>query len=174
MQPFPEPLYREGLGGTQSPDDLKKMLEEAGKERTKEARGAAPRLDHIVPHTVEDAAKVAPPRTLFREGTEYYRTSRAQHPNSPNWYVFRSLDQLASFSAFDHVDLISPHPLLLIAGTDADTLYFSEIAYKKAKEPKELFLIDGATHIDLYDKEQYVGPAVKKLDNFFTQYLSGN
>ncbi|KAK9760354.1 hypothetical protein K7432_015714 [Basidiobolus ranarum] len=92
--------------------------------------------------------------------------SKGLSPNS-------KLDILVSFSAFDHVDLISPRPLLLIAGTDAYTLYFSEIAYKKNKEPKELFLIDGATHIDLYDKEQYVGPAVKKLDNF-TQYLSGN
>lgn len=37
----------------------------------------------------------------------------------------------------------------------------------KAREPKELFLIEGATHIDLYDKPEYVGPAVKKLTTFF-------
>ncbi|GAB4060956.1 hypothetical protein GCM10028775_78730 [Catellatospora paridis] len=57
------------------------------------------------------------------------------------------------------MDLISPRPLLMIAGTKADTKYFSEQAYAQAKEPKELYLIDGATHIDLYDKPEYVTPA---------------
>ena len=40
-----------------------------------------------------------------------------------------------------------------------------------AGEPKELFLIEGATHIDLYDKPQYVGPAVEKLADYFGKYL---
>ena len=67
--------------------------------------------------------------------------------------------------------MISPHPLLMIAGTNADTRYFSEMAIEKAKEPKELFLIDGATHISLYDKKEYVDPAVEKLKGFFNQNL---
>ena len=61
--------------------------------------------------------------------------------------------------------------VLMIAGTKADTRYFSELAIETAQEPKELFLIEGASHIDLYDKEEYVGPAVEKLDSFFKQYL---
>jgi uncharacterized protein len=59
----------------------------------------------------------------------------------------------------------------MIAGTDADTLYFSEQAIAKAGEPKELFRIEGATHVDLYDKPQYVGPAVEKLADYFGKYL---
>lgn len=54
---------------------------------------------------------------------------------------------------------------------NADSLYFSEVAYKNAKEPKELHLVPAATHIDLYDKTQYVDPAVAKLTGFFGQYL---
>jgi fermentation-respiration switch protein FrsA (DUF1100 family) len=123
-----------------------------------------------VPNTPEELPKDAP--TLYREGTDYYRTPRAQHPNSANLFLTRSIDQIAEYSSYDHVDMISPRPLLMIAGTKADTRFFSEMAFEKAKEPRELYLIEGATHIDMYDREKYVGPAVEKLGGFFTQYLS--
>jgi fermentation-respiration switch protein FrsA (DUF1100 family) len=55
----------------------------------------------------------------------------------------------------------------MIAGTKADTRFYSEMAIDKAKEPRELFLIDGATHIALYDKPEYVNPAVEKMNSFF-------
>jgi len=44
-------------------------------------------------------------------------------------------------------------------------------AFQKAIGPKELHWIDGATHVGLYDKEPYVGPAVEKLAVFFTENL---
>ncbi|WP_221936750.1 alpha/beta hydrolase [Skermania sp. ID1734] len=71
------------------------------------------------------------------------------------------------------IDYISPRPLLMIAGSEADTAYFSEEAIDKAKEPKELFVIDGATHVALYDKDAYVNQAVAKLDEFFGKHLAG-
>jgi fermentation-respiration switch protein FrsA (DUF1100 family) len=76
-----------------------------------------------------------------------------------------------AFFAFEQIETISPRPLLLIAGSKADTLYFSQNAYKKAKEPKELFILPGASHFDLYDKPQYVTPAVAKLVDFFGKNL---
>ncbi|MEV0064553.1 alpha/beta hydrolase [Nocardia sp. NPDC050718] len=48
------------------------------------------------------------------------------------------------------------------------------MAIEKAQEPKKLFWIDGATHIDLYDKDEYVPTVVDKLDSYFTEYLVGN
>lgn len=161
-------LFREGLtgGGDMSKADLIKGLEQAGKERTLEAQGQKAHLDHIVPNTVQEVAKGIP--TLYKEGTDYYRTSRAQHPNSVNWFVTRSLDTLATYSSYAFVDLISPHPLLMIAGSKADTLYFSQDACAKAEEPKELFVIDGKTHIDLYDDTTKTLP---KLIDFMGTYL---
>ena len=103
--------------------------------------------------------------------TDYYQTSRGQHPNSKNWFLLKSVDQIAEYSSYEHVDMISPRPLLMIAGTKADTRFYSEMAIDKAKEPRELFLIDGATHIALYDKPEYVNPAVEKMSSFFEQYL---
>lgn len=163
-------LFRDGFAGTGTAEALQQGLAEAAKERTREAKGEAPRLVPIVPQTAEAAASLLD-RSLFKEAYDYYLTPRAQHCNSTNKYVFRSLDKLVQFSAFDYIHLISPRPVLFIAGSDADTLYFSEKAIEKAKEPKELYLIEGASHIDLYDKPEYVEPAVKKLDAFFTQYL---
>lgn len=163
-------LFREGLGGGGSMENLHAMLDAAGKDRTEQAKGKPPRLEHIVPNTPKEVTPDTP--TLYREGTDYYRTPRAQHPNSQNWYVFSAVDKIAAYSSYDRVDLISPHPLLMIAGTRADTRYFSEQAIAKAKEPKELFLIKGASHIDLYDKEEFVGPAIEKLDGFFKKWLA--
>jgi fermentation-respiration switch protein FrsA (DUF1100 family) len=72
------------------------------------------------------------------------------------------------------LDTISPRPLLVIAGSKADTLFWSQEVHKKAKEPKELFVIDGATHIDLYDRPHFVTPAVAKLTAFFSQHVSNS
>ncbi|MEU9805977.1 alpha/beta hydrolase [Mycobacterium sp. NPDC050853] len=161
-------LYRDGLGGGQSAEQLQQALAVAAADRSAEAQGAKPTLAHIVPEADEITADTP---MLFAEGSDYYRTPRAQHSNSPNWYVASSIVSIAAYSSYDHVDLISPRPLLMIAGTEADTLYFSEQAIAKAGEPKELFLIEGATHIDLYDKPEYVDPAVEKLAAYFGKYL---
>ncbi|MFI5634001.1 arylsulfotransferase family protein [Streptomyces sp. NPDC051664] len=73
---------------------------------------------------------------------------------------------------FDLIHLISPRPLLMIAGTEADTAYFSRQAIEKANEPKELFWIEGATHIDLYDKDACVPTVVTKMASFFKESLA--
>jgi hypothetical protein len=160
---------REGVGGTISYEERMKRLEEVGKQRTREARGEPARLIPVVPDTPDQFTDNTP--KLYRDGYEYYRTPRAQHPNSPNRYMFTSLGLQMAFFPFEQIETISPRPILVIAGSEADTLYFSKDAYEKAKEPKELFVIPGASHIDLYDKPQYVTPAVAKLKEFFGKAL---
>jgi fermentation-respiration switch protein FrsA (DUF1100 family) len=76
-----------------------------------------------------------------------------------------------AFFPFEQLDTISPRPLLVIAGSKADTLFWSRQVIEKAKDPKELFVIDGATHIDLYDRPQFVAPAVTRLKAFFDRHL---
>ncbi|WP_251274476.1 alpha/beta hydrolase, partial [Enterobacter hormaechei] len=61
-----------------------------------------------------------------------------------------------AYYPLEHMDLISPRPVLLIAGEKAETRKFSQQAYDGAKEPKELVIIPGASHFDLYDKPQFV------------------
>lgn len=60
----------------------------------------------------------------------------------------------------------TPRPLLLIHGEKAHSRYFSETAYKAAAEPKELVIIEGANHVDLYDQVKKI--PWDKLTSFFT------
>jgi fermentation-respiration switch protein FrsA (DUF1100 family) len=159
-----------GLGRTQDPAVLDEMLDTSGALRTAAARGEDLMYQIWAPPSavgLEDAP------TLFREAHDYYRTPRAQHPRSENKWPLQSIDRIAQFDAYAKIAMIAPRPLLMIAGTDADTRYFSEEAIAKAREPKELFLIDGASHIDLYDRDEFVTPAVDKLDGFFGKALAG-
>lgn len=162
-------LRRNGLANSRSYEERMKLLQDASAQRSREARGEPIRLTPTVPESTKDFTASTP--VMYREGYEYYRTARGQHPNAPGRSVFSALPAQMAFFAFDQVETISPRPVLMIAGGNADSLYFSENAYKKAKEPRELHLVPGATHIDMYDKPQYVGPAVEKLTGFFDKHL---
>ena len=142
-----------------------KRLRHAAEARSREARGEPVQWISAVPNSPADFTDKTP--QLYREGYDYYRTPRGQHPNSPGKYMYSSLPQQIAFFPFDQLDTISPRPLLVIAGSKADTLFWSQDVIKKAKEPKELHIIEGATHIDMYDRTQFVTPAVAKLAVFF-------
>jgi fermentation-respiration switch protein FrsA (DUF1100 family) len=163
-------LRREGLANSRSYEERMKLLQDASEQRTREARGEAIRIVATVPENQQNFTASTP--VMYKEGYEYYRTARGQHPNSPARAVFSSIPSQMTFFSFAQIETISPRPILLIAGAQADSLYFSKDAYKKANEPKELFLVPGATHIDMYDKPQYVTPAVEKLTVFFGRHLA--
>jgi len=84
-----------------------------------------------------------------------------------NKYLFTGTDRMIAFSAFDQISTLLTQPILLIAGSKADTRLFSEQAYNLAKGKKELFIVEGATHIALYDIPEYVNQIVPKLVDFF-------
>lgn len=100
-------------------------------------------------------------------GYEYYLQSHA-HPNSTFRYTKSSLVELMAFDASADMYLID-RPLLMIAGSQADTFYMTEQCFSRATgiADKELFLIPGATHIRTYYVPEYVDAAVKKLTEFF-------
>ncbi|MFJ8493467.1 alpha/beta hydrolase [Streptomyces sp. NPDC094038] len=163
-------VFREGLGRTQDPVILQAMLDQAGAARTAEARGASPQLVEWIPDNAEELLETG--TRQFRETFEFYRTPRGHHPRAVRGWVLRSVDQLAQYDSYAMIELISPRPLLMIAGSKAESAYFSREAIERAAEPKELFVIAGATHIDLYDQDEYVTPAVAKLTGFFGRHLA--
>ncbi|MEW2404055.1 alpha/beta hydrolase [Streptomyces sp. NPDC046862] len=164
-------VIREGLGRTQDPAILKALLDQAGAARTAEARGADPELVAWIPDNAEELLETA--TRQFRETFEFYCTPRGYHPRAVQGWMLRSVDQLAQYDSYAMIELISPRPLLMIAGSEAESAYFSREAIAQAAQPKELVVIDGATHIDLYDKDEYVTPAVAKLAGFFGKHLAG-
>ncbi|MEU0814874.1 alpha/beta hydrolase [Streptomyces mirabilis] len=159
---------REGVGGGIPIEARMRTLEEVGRQRSREARGEEIRYFSLVPDDPQEALNN--PSALYREGYVYY-SQVAPNPNSMDRFVFSTLSQQMAFFPFEQIDMISPRPLLLIAGSEADTLYFSQNAYDKAKEPKELHIIPGASHIDLYYKPEYTPQVSEKLTEFFGAHL---
>ncbi|KAE8137368.1 alpha/beta-hydrolase [Aspergillus pseudotamarii] len=159
-------FFRDGLGNTQSTDQLRQGLAHAAKQRNTEGAGGELEVAPIAPTSLDENAP-----QLYREGYDYYRTARAKHPRATSVFVTRSLELCASYDSYAFIHLISPRPLLLIAGTKADTMYYSEEAYLKAAEPKQLVRVEGATHMDLYDNEQYLPGVIEKLVDFMDKHL---
>ena len=109
---------------------------------------------------------------LRKEAYDYYWTDRGLVPNyGENKMVVFSWDIRAGFDITDQIGLLSPTPYLAIAGTKALTAGLSDKAFKRANEPKELFKIKGASHMDLYDINKYVNQAVTKLSKFYTKFM---
>lgn len=119
--------------------------------------------------TEESISKIS--NDLYREGMSYYGKTH-RHPKSTFAYTTSSLMELMTWDATDNIELID-QPLLLMAGKQADSLYMSEEAFTKASgtKDKELFLVDGATHIQTYFVPQYVDQFVAKLQKFYGGHL---
>jgi fermentation-respiration switch protein FrsA (DUF1100 family) len=103
---------------------------------------------------------------------DYYRTPRGFHPRSINstkaWTATTPM-AFFSFPMYANIEMISPRPLLLIAGEKAHSRYYSEDVYKVAAEPKELLFVPGADHVDLYDRMDKI--PFDKLAEFFAKNL---
>ena len=159
---------REGVGNTISYETRMKRLEEIAQQRSREARGEPIRYLSFLPES--DAEAAANPSVTYREGYEYYMKI-ARHPHSTGKYAFTSLGLQMAFFPFEQMETISPRPILLVAGSRADTLFMSQAGYNRAKEPRELFIVPGASHIDLYYKPEFVPAVVAKLKDFFGKAL---
>lgn len=157
---------RQGLGDVITYEQRMKTLDEIGEQRTREFRGE-PRKDIVAIPTSLSENDTENTREFF----DYYRTPRGQHPNSTASYSYTSLAPMMNFFPFAQIETISPRPLLFIVGERAVSAYFSEDAYNKAAEPKELFVVPGASHVDLYDRPEYMSVSLPKLDAFFKQNL---
>jgi fermentation-respiration switch protein FrsA (DUF1100 family) len=104
---------------------------------------------------------------------DYYRTARGYHAravNSGNSWTQTTPLSFMNMPLLTYIKEIAPRPVLLIHGENAHSRYFSEDAYEAAAEPKELMIIPGASHVDLYDKEDVI--PFDKLQSFFGQHLS--
>ena len=148
---------------------IQERLKQASDARAQEAAGGKIIYAADTMLTDEQIAKL--PFDLYRQGFEYYWKTHA-HPNSTFRYTMSSLLELMNFDAASNMDLIN-QPLLMIAGRKADSLYMTQSAFKDAvnAKDKELFLIDGATHIETYWKPQYVNQAMDKLTRFYGKSL---
>lgn len=157
--------FRLGAEGDQDKAAFSGLLDTAAAARTAEAHGKDPGTLTLFPDTIEQARAAAGEHGA--EGFEYYRTPRADHPRAARFYTWTSIDKMTTFDAFAPIPLIGQRPVLMIVGTRAVTSWMSVEAYQKLVGPKNMFWVEGASHVDLYDKPQYVGPAIEKAAGFF-------
>ncbi|MFA6839040.1 MAG: alpha/beta hydrolase [Dysgonamonadaceae bacterium] len=148
---------------------IQERLKQATEARIIEAAGGEVRYASDTQMTDEMADKMT--FDLYREGHYYYNRTHA-HPNSTFRYTMSSLLDLMEFDATTNMDLIN-QPLLMMAGSKADTYYMTDSAFNLATgtKEKELFLIPGATHIQTYYVPEFVDLVMNKLKEFFGKHL---
>jgi fermentation-respiration switch protein FrsA (DUF1100 family) len=150
-------------------ESIQQRLQQASDARAQEAADGEVLYSGDANLTDEQIAKL--PFDLYRQGYEYYWKTHA-HPGSTFKYTTSSLLDLMRWDATNQIELIDK-PLLMIAGGKADSLYMSEDAFAKAigAQDKELFKLDGATHIETYWVPKYVNAAMEKLTAFYARTL---
>ncbi|MCZ0987812.1 alpha/beta hydrolase [Streptomyces diastatochromogenes] len=164
---------RDGVGplGKQSPEYRTDLLKRSGQARTREAAGGEVEMFSLIADNPKfDMNDLSTIPVMYQEGYKYY-SEIDPNPRFMGAFALSSLSQQMAFFPFEGIELISPRPLLLIAGSEADTLYMSQDAIERAKEPKELLVLDGASHIDLYWKPEYVPQVADRLTEFFAKNL---
>ena len=161
-------VRRNGFQNSQL-NTIQERLQQASDARAQEAAGGEILYAGTAMPTDEEIEKM--PTGLYSEGLIYYYKTNA-HPNSTFKYTVSSLIDLMTFDANTNTDLID-QPLLMIAGSKADTKYMTDEVFSKATnaKSKELFIVEGATHIQTYWKPEYVDQIVNKLADFYGQNL---
>lgn len=163
-------VRRNGFMDSQK-DTMQKRLRQASAARAQEVSGGEVQYTPDMLDMKLSEEQLAKMPDLYREGYEYYGKTHA-HPNSTFRYTVSSNLDLFTFDAANNMDLID-QPLLMIAGSKADTLYMTKQCFAAATgtDDKELFLIEGATHIQTYWVPKYVNQVVDKLTEFYGKHL---
>lgn len=161
-------VMSKGYNDTVTLQERTAMLEKLGQQRWKDAERGASELGPVM-----NEIKGGEPQFLV-DYADYYKKPRGFHPRSINsnssWTLTNPLS-FVNFPLLSYIKEISPRPMLLIHGEKAHSRYFSETAFKAAAEPKELVIVKGASHVDLYDRVNLI--PFEKLSSFFTKNLAG-
>ena len=161
---------RNGLKHALSPGERKWIIAQAAEQRYAEFLGGEPLYTGGTVH--ELTAESTP---VEREFYEFYRTPRGEFtpdgatPRTTTHPTLTSNVKFMNFYPFADIETISPRPMLFSAGENAHSREFSEDAYRLAAEPKELYLVPDAGHVDLYDRTGLI--PFGKLETFFRDAL---
>ncbi|CAG2144167.1 alpha/beta hydrolase [Cupriavidus numazuensis] len=164
-------LMREGFSGY----DPIGALEAMAQQRTAEARGTALRVDDLLPPSPEEAKQRGLTEIDVYEATEYYRTPRGQKPHGANRSLFSHQGAAVGWDAFHLAEVLLTQPLMVVVGDKVGAFGAyrdgCEIVGRARSAKKELVVLDGWSHYDLYDKPEPVRKALDKLIPFYREHL---
>jgi len=162
---------RNALNHSQTLEQRKQTIAEAAQQRDVEFAGGATRYTSGTVHKVDSDT-----HPIQREFYDFYRTPRGEFTpagSSPELTTHPTLSsnvKFMNFYPFNDIETISPRPVLFITGDQAHSREFSEEAYRLAALPKELAIVPGAGHVDLYDRVNLI--PWNKLNSFFHKHLA--
>ncbi|MBP6876470.1 MAG: alpha/beta hydrolase [Phenylobacterium sp.] len=164
-------LMREGFTGY----NPIAALEAVASQRTAEARGADYKVDDLLAASPEEARRHGVTDRDPLEATEYYRTPRGQAPNGLNRSLPSHQAAAVGWDAFHLAEVLLTQPLCVVVGDQVGAFGAyrdgCEIIGRARSEKKELVVIEGWSHYDLYDKPEPVGMALAKLVPFYKESL---
>lgn len=162
--------FRNGLNHSQTLEQRKAFIQSAIKQRFDEFKGGE---TAYIPGTANKLDASTP--DIQREFFDFYRTARGgytpqgEKEELTTKPMLSSIGKFMNFYPFNDIETISPRPMLFITGDKAHSKEFSEDAYQRAGQPKELYVVPGAGHVDLYDRTDVI--PFGKLAEFFRKNL---
>ena len=162
---------RDALNHSQPVEQRKQIIAAAAEQRYVEITGGATQYTGGTVHEL-----TADTHPIQREFYDFYRTPRGEvtpkggSPTTTTHPTLTSNVKFMNFYPFNDIETISPRPLLFVTGDQAHSKEFSEDAFKRAAEPKELHIVPGAGHVDLYDRVNLI--PWDKLTAFFSKHLA--
>lgn len=162
---------RNALNKSQTPDQRKELIAKAAEQRYMEFAGGETKYTGGTVHALNSET-----HPIQQEFYAFYRTPRGEFTpkggssKTTTHPTLSSNTKFMNFYPFEDIETISPRPMLFITGDQAHSKEFSEDAYNRAGEPKELFYVEGAGHVDLYDNAKGLAP-FDKLEMFFQKHL---
>ncbi|WP_205439100.1 alpha/beta hydrolase [Helicobacter suis] len=162
---------RYGIRHSTTKQQRQALLKKASKERTEEFLSGKTK-EYVLGTPLKITKNSTPAEKEFYD---FYRTQRGEYTpkgaprDKTTMPTLTGIVKFLNFYPFENLDWISPRPLLFITGDHAHSKEFSELAYKKAKEPKELYYVKGAGHVDLYDRADKI--PFDKIAFFFKHNL---
>lgn len=161
-------MFRNGWDNNVRSIDALPYLQAGSSARTEDAKGGAIATMPLAPLKEEDA-----PNEELRQAWEYYHTPRAERPTAPGFATLRSLTQIITYDAYHLADVYLTQPLQIVAGSEAGSKWMSDDLFARAATTdKNVHVVDGSNHMQLYDGEKYVDEAVSVLGPFFKTKLA--
>lgn len=162
--------FRNGLKHSQTLAQREALIKSAVEQRFVEFQGGE---KAYIPGTVNKLNASTP--DIQREFFDFYRTTRGgytpqgEKEELTTKPLLSSVGKFMNFYPFNDIETISPRPMLFITGDQAHSKEFSEDAYKRAGQPKTLYVVPGAGHVDLYDRTDLI--PFSRLASFFKDSL---
>ncbi|GAA2787328.1 alpha/beta hydrolase [Saccharopolyspora taberi] len=155
---------RNGLRHSVTLEQRKDVLAQAAQQRDLEFAGGEAKYTSGTPEQLDENSTA-----VEREFYDFYRTARGHSPNTTTHPTLTSNVKFMNFYPFADIETISPRPMLFVTGESAHSREFSDEAYRLAAEPKELVVVPGAGHVDLYDRVEVI--PFDRLTAFFRSNL---